>query len=495
MAISSIHIEPGNGGFFSHNSRESETKNSIFDDEENFCSSTKKESFEIYREELKIRSAAYTKRTNQKLQKNAITHLSAISNFNKDHSPEDIKKVCNYLEEKLDTKIIQYSMHRDEGHIIENESEDIHESINIDTAIKNYHGHIEMMGLDSQGNSIRRKLDKPFLKNLQTDVANILNMERGQESGYSKAEYDEIRSHLKPVTEYESKKEHNLEFNRVATELGYSKKRKKPTKRLGTYEYKSHAQKIGNLQNQISCVNKHKHNLKVENVILESDKEAIKSELAKQKDLKKEIGVLRVELKENSASRSDYAELEQLNKDLKLKIKNKDITGVELNNEITELKEKLIFVGEASKVLKRTNDILEDDLKLSMQKKVDSVQIIEKKDKTLSLIEEIITPEFEKTKAENPSIKGFKAIFQKMIFKFEEFRQKILNLQKENQLLKDELIEQKTIRTKESLSHTEHMEKLINEIKDVRAELAKIRMMRQQNNNSLKQEVNKGRQL
>ena len=36
MATSSIHIEAGASGYFAHNSRESKTVNSIFDDEKNF---------------------------------------------------------------------------------------------------------------------------------------------------------------------------------------------------------------------------------------------------------------------------------------------------------------------------------------------------------------------------------------------------------------------------------------------------------------------------
>lgn len=42
--------------------------------------------------ELQVRSEAYTKRTKQKLQKTVVTHLSAIVNFNKEHTPEYSKK-------------------------------------------------------------------------------------------------------------------------------------------------------------------------------------------------------------------------------------------------------------------------------------------------------------------------------------------------------------------------------------------------------------------
>ena len=170
MATSSIHIEAGASGYFAHNSRKSKTVNSIFDDEKNFCSCTNAQAFETYKNELAKRTESYKENFGRtKLHSKTITHLSAIVNFNKEHSPKDIKKICDYLENKFDTKVIQYAMHRDEGHISENGEK-----------IKNYHAHIEFMGLDSKGNSVRRKLDKKALIELQSDVASILEMQRGK---------------------------------------------------------------------------------------------------------------------------------------------------------------------------------------------------------------------------------------------------------------------------------------------------------------------------
>lgn len=176
MATSSIHIATGGNGYFAHNSRESKTVNAIFDDEQNFCSCTNAEAFDIFKKELALRTTAYQNRTGQKLQSKTATHLSAIVNFNKEHTPEDIKKLCDYLEKELDTKVLQFAMHRDEGHIAENGEK-----------IKNYHAHIEFMGLDSQGNAIKRKLGKKELINLQTKTAEILNMQRGRNYVQEKA--------------------------------------------------------------------------------------------------------------------------------------------------------------------------------------------------------------------------------------------------------------------------------------------------------------------
>ena len=350
MAISSIHFASGGSGYFSHNSRESETNNVIFNDEENYCSTSKDEAFKMYREELKIRSEAYQERTGQKLQKNATTHISAIFNFNKDTTPEQAHKVGEYLEKLLDTKVLQLAMHRDEGHIIESDSEDIHNGINVNTAIKNYHGHIELMGLDSQGNSIRRKLDKPMLREIQTEVAKILEMERGKFTSYSKEEYQKITNELKPQNEYADKKEYNKAFTEKAKELGLAKERK--SKRLDTYEYKEMAKQRGEavkeLQKEYAKLKEENQALKEENKDLKSDNEALKVENQDLKFSKKELENqikdlsknLRETLKELEASRPHYAELENLNKELKEELKNNALNHEKVIKSYEDLEKK-----------------------------------------------------------------------------------------------------------------------------------------------------------
>ena len=70
--------------------------------------------------------------------------------------------------------------------------------------------------------------------------------------------------------------------------------------------------------------------------------------------LKQTIKELRAELKENKATRSDYAALEQLNKDLKAKVAAKDLTIAELEAEIKEhVDHKKILVTSVAKVLKQ----------------------------------------------------------------------------------------------------------------------------------------------
>lgn len=212
-AKSSGHFAVGGSGYFYHNDRSHKTKNSIFSDEKNDVSCSANEAMKMYRQELQKRSEAYTARTNQKLQKNIATHRSLIINLHQHHTLDDLEEVKKYLEKSLDTKVLQIAIHRDEGYI-DKETGEHH---------KNYHAHIEMMGIDSHGISIaqhqnknkskkqveatrEKRLDKKFYSDFQTFLADSLKMERGKHN--SKAvrldTYDwkreaEIRSDL--VTE------------------------------------------------------------------------------------------------------------------------------------------------------------------------------------------------------------------------------------------------------------------------------------------------------
>lgn len=344
MAISSIHFASGHSGYFDHNSRESHTNNAIFSDEENYCSATKSEAFEVFKQELKTRTEAYENRTGQKLQKNTQTHISAIFNFNKDTTPEQAHKVCEYLEKVLDTKVVQLAMHRDEGHIIEDDNQDMHDALKVDNAIKNYHGHIEMLGLDSQGYSIRKKLDKPMLREIQTEVAKILGMERGRVTSYSKEEYQKITNELKPQNEYENKKAYNKAFSEKAKELGLAKERK--SKRLDTYEYKEMAKQRGEavkeFQKEIIKLKEENQALKAENKDLKIDNEALKySKKELEEEIKNLSKNLREALKELGALRPHYAELENLNKELKEELKNELLNHEKIVKSYQDLEKKL----------------------------------------------------------------------------------------------------------------------------------------------------------
>jgi len=312
MAKSSIHIEAGKEGYLGHNDRSKKTVNSIFSDEKNEVWNSKKEGFELYRFWLGTRSEAYQKRTGQKLQKKAITHLSSIVNLHKNHTMNDLRKVADLLENMLDTRVFQIAIHRDEGHIENGKS------------IKNYHAHIEFLGLDSGGYSVRKKLTKKMLSTLQNEVAKTLQMERG---------------------------------------INYAKEKKKRPKRLGTHEYKAHMRKISverKTQKQLieyaemktaevekaekkeqgfmRYVGSQKAEFQEKITKLETEKN---NEIATKTELKTEIKMLREMLRENGAKRPEHAQLEQAHRTLISEIEEKNLTISDMHRTISEMKKEI----------------------------------------------------------------------------------------------------------------------------------------------------------
>ena len=309
MGKSSIHIQKASAGAITHNSRENYAKSVVFTDEKNEIWNDKKRAFEIFKNELAIRSEAYSKRTNQKLQKTAVTHLSAVVNLERHHTLKDLEIIKDELEKVFDTKVFQMAIHRDEGKIKHKKTGeylvsgidffyDVNDNkyytskikniysneldINEYSIEKNYHAHIEMMGLDSDGNAIRQKMNRFVLSNLQDFTAQTLDMERGN----------------------------NYQL-------------KKSAKRLDTNEFKKQAKKENEVKKTIT---KEKNTTRI-----------IKEELEL---LKKENSKFRTELKEKEggATREEFGLLEALNKQLQEDLKASKIDLSKALEKIEELK-------------------------------------------------------------------------------------------------------------------------------------------------------------
>ena len=277
------HTKPVVGYFF-HNSREKPTVNSIFDSKENYTNLSARKTIQEFVKELEKRENEYTKRTGRKTQDKMIRHISSIVNLDKHHTEEDLKKVIKYLEDTLDTKVIQYSIHKDEGYIDE-ETREKH---------INYHAHIEMLGIDSKGYSIRRKINRKYLIDLQTKVSELLGMERG-------------------------------------TSRKITKKR-----RLNTYEYKEHIKRQKEiekpLKNSNKIVSKKYRKIKEENAKLKKRIQKLEMENLK---LKEELELTKEEVRKNNRLLKDIRQyIKTINQGLQLFVK-------EDYSKISEIQKKL----------------------------------------------------------------------------------------------------------------------------------------------------------
>lgn len=341
---SSGHIASGGSGYFYHNDRSHETKNSIFTDEKNEYSCSANDAMILYRTELSKRTQAYTSRTNQKLQKNIVTHRSMIINLEQHHTLDDLKKVKEWLEVSLDTKVLQIAIHRDEGHIDKDSGK----------VVKNYHAHIEMMGIDSYGISIAQHQ----VKKLKTETKEEFE-KRAEKFQHTRANRLDSKFYTKMQT---------FLANTLEMERG---KRGSKAKRLDTYEYKREAEKIA------------------------TEKRATIAQVKAQFRQEKQTLI-----STHKATKEDYTILRKKYKELEEKARKKDLAIAELEIALEEKEESLSGAVETQeqlrshalnyqrKYLNATTELEEKKAELAKKPTVEYVEI----EKPIEVIKEVENP-------------------------------------------------------------------------------------------------------
>lgn len=129
---------------------------------------------------------AYLREKGKKFQ--AKSYLwSAVINLKESSTIDDVSKVRKYLEKETGFKCYQLALHADEGYVDD------------DGVIQiNYHAHLEFVTLDlATGINLQRKLSPAKLRELQTGVAAVLQMERGEDKRISGRQRIEPRQYAR----------------------------------------------------------------------------------------------------------------------------------------------------------------------------------------------------------------------------------------------------------------------------------------------------------
>ena len=248
---SSIHIEAVGDGSFLHNSRDVKVSYLVDSSDKNECSLSSQNSFILFHALKKEATENYTKRTGQKIQKSTNFLKEAIINLEEHHTLEDLEPIKKKLE-SYGFKVIQMSIHRDEGH--EDEGGNL---------IKNYHAHVTFFNLKEDGTTVKfGKNYRTELSKLQTFVAENLNMERGGCSVKEHAEElgVEITKAKRRLNTYDYKRAMQLkeeDFKNIKIEV--TKLQEKEQKYI--YNYREMQQKITSLENLDAEQKKELHKL------------------------------------------------------------------------------------------------------------------------------------------------------------------------------------------------------------------------------------------
>jgi DNA repair exonuclease SbcCD ATPase subunit len=242
-----------------------------------------------------------------------------VINLNKKHTIEDVNRVGEHIAKKFNIHYTRGALHRDEGHIDEKGKVQY-----------NIHAHINFMTYkDGKQNWRLEFIDKEALRELQTEVAELLGMERGELNSKS------VRAN------------HRI-FREKADEIKAEREALKENSMLKA---------------QIQDLKKQNSTLKGQNTKLKNENSKLKEENKKlEEQIKKLNNELKETLKDLGALRPQYAQLEQLNKDLKEDLKNK--------------------VLDHEKVVKSYQD-LEKNLKEELTKKDEKINDLEVENKDL----------------------------------------------------------------------------------------------------------------
>ncbi|MGX7835398.1 hypothetical protein ACWKSR_09630 [Campylobacter fetus subsp. venerealis] len=152
----------------------------------------------------------YTERTGQKFQAKSY-EWSAVCNIKPDTTMQDLEKLSRHLSDKYGFQCYQIAIHRDEGHINEQGEKAI-----------NHHAHLEFVTLDKEtGKNRQRDLTPKKLREIQTEVAEILQMERGVDKRLSGVKRIEPRKYA------QMKEQEKQNLKEIKQELSSEKEIKK----------------------------------------------------------------------------------------------------------------------------------------------------------------------------------------------------------------------------------------------------------------------------
>ena len=184
MAKSSANLQKATKYSLWHNFRKGGLKSADYllpkelRKENEYWENPKSEKEIFYTELQKIKG-----RTRGKMPKFENSRCEVVVNLNENHTLTNAQEVAEHIEKKFNITCTAIAIHRDEGHYTDTGH-----------AVKNYHAHLNFCTYkDLKQNWRLEKIKPQDLRELQTEIAGILKMERGVDKRESKTERLEHR--------------------------------------------------------------------------------------------------------------------------------------------------------------------------------------------------------------------------------------------------------------------------------------------------------------
>lgn len=143
---------------------------------------------ELYQEQIELRKQNHSRGFAPYLKD---VYWEAVVNLDEKHNLADVKKVADFIQQKYHLQPCSIALHHDEGYKDK------------DGAVKyNHHAHLCFLTMDN-GISTMRKIRSKELRQMQSEVAELLGMERGKEN--SKATRLDHKQYREKAHELEEK--------------------------------------------------------------------------------------------------------------------------------------------------------------------------------------------------------------------------------------------------------------------------------------------------
>ena len=173
MAKSSINFQKAKAHWEKHNARQDEPSYLLPPE-------FRKQNY-FWRAELspqEIFKAEHSKCSKGKRPRFENSHWEAVLNLNANHTEKDVERVVQHIAKTLNIIPVAIAIHRDEGHLNER-----------GRPVYNYHAHLNFITVKDGRQNWRNEYIKPqTLRQLQTDVAELLGMERGKDKRETQVE-------------------------------------------------------------------------------------------------------------------------------------------------------------------------------------------------------------------------------------------------------------------------------------------------------------------
>jgi hypothetical protein len=191
MTISSIHFQKAEVEFAEKHNFRTEKKEPEYLLEKQYRKSNEylklNDPKELYQEQLKIRNQSHARGFAPHLKD---VYWEAVVNLDEKHSLADVKKVADFIQQKYHLQPCSIALHHDEGYTDK------------DGTVKyNHHAHLCFLTMD-KGISTMRKIRSKELRQMQTEVAQLLGLERGKEnSKTTRLDHKQYREKAKELAE------------------------------------------------------------------------------------------------------------------------------------------------------------------------------------------------------------------------------------------------------------------------------------------------------